>query len=98
MTLKQVIEALVFASPKPLLTKEIVSALKAAGNSDQTDNQLAIDYAKAKEVEVHAVLLDLQSEYVQTGRAFRLSDAVLPVGVALGLIVTGAGRARARPW
>ena len=76
MTLKQVIEALVFASPKPLLTKEIVSALKAAGNSDQTDNQLAIDYAKAKEVEVHAVLLDLQSEYVQTGRAFRLSDAV----------------------
>ena len=76
MTLKQVIEALVFASPKPLLTKEIVSALKAAGNSDQTDNQLAIDYAKAKEVEVHAVLLELQTEYVQSGRAFRLAEAV----------------------
>ncbi len=31
MTLKQVTEALVFASPKPLLTKEIVAALRAAG-------------------------------------------------------------------
>ena len=76
MTLKQVIEALVFASPKPLLTKEIVSALKAAGNADQTDNQLAIDYAKAKDVEVHAVLLELQTEYVQSARAFRLAEAV----------------------
>ena len=76
MTLKQVIEALVFASPKPLLTKEIVSALKAAGNADQTDDQLALDYAKVKDVEVHAALLELQSEYVQTGRAFRLVEAV----------------------
>ena len=76
MTLKQVIEALVFASPKPLLTKEIVGALKAAGNADQTDDQLALDYAKAKDVEVHGALLELQTEYVQTGRAFRLVEAV----------------------
>lgn len=76
MTLKQVIEALVFASPKPLLTKEIVSALKAAGNPDQTDDQIAMDYAKVKDVEAHAALLELQAEYVQTGRAFRLQEAV----------------------
>ena len=31
MTLKQVIEALVFASPKPITTKEIVAALRTAG-------------------------------------------------------------------
>jgi hypothetical protein len=37
MTLLQVIEALVFASPKPLLTKEIVAALRAAGQG--TENQ-----------------------------------------------------------
>ena len=29
MTLKQVVEALVFASPKPITTKEIVAALRA---------------------------------------------------------------------
>src|SRR5689334_6716857 len=76
MTLKQVIEALVFASPKPLLTKEIVVALKAAGNPNQTDDQLALDYAKVKEVEVHAALMEVQAEYVQSGRAFRLVEAV----------------------
>ena len=35
MTLKQVTEALVFASPKPLLTKEIVAALRAAGKGSE---------------------------------------------------------------
>jgi segregation and condensation protein B len=76
MTLKQVIEALVFASPKSLLTKELVGALKAAGNADQTDDALALDYAKVKDVEVHAALLELQADYVQMGRAFRLVEAV----------------------
>ena len=76
MTLKQVLEALVFASPKPLLTKELVSALKAAGNPDQTDDQFALDCARLKDVEVHAALLELQAEYVQAGRAFRLVEAV----------------------
>src|ERR1700712_392268 len=76
MTIKEVLEALVFASPKPLLTKELVGALKGAGNPDQTDDQLALDYAKLKDVEVHAALLELQAGYVQAGRAFRLVEAV----------------------
>jgi segregation and condensation protein B len=76
MTLKQVIEALVFASPKPLLTKEIVAAIKAAGNSDQTDDALALDYAKAKDVEVHALLLQLQTDYLQAGHGFRLLEQI----------------------
>ena len=33
MTLKQVTEALVFASPKPISTKEILAALRGAGTA-----------------------------------------------------------------
>ena len=57
MTLKQVIEALVFASPKPLLTKEIVAALRAAGES--SEDQEALDFAKAKEADVLAALAEI---------------------------------------
>ncbi|MEO8352835.1 MAG: SMC-Scp complex subunit ScpB [Chthoniobacteraceae bacterium] len=76
ITLKQVIEALVFASPKPLPTREITAAIKAAGKPEQTDDTLALDYAKAKEVEVHALLMELQADYLQNGRAFRLVEQV----------------------
>ena len=74
MTLKQIIEALVFASPKPLLTKEFVAALKAAGQD--TDDVLALDYAKVRESDVAAALAEIQTDYMATGRAFQLVDQV----------------------
>ena len=37
MTLKQVIEALIFASPKPLLTKEIMDALRSAAEGSENE-------------------------------------------------------------
>jgi segregation and condensation protein B len=72
MTLKHVIEALVFASPKPLLTREIVAALRAAGEG--TDDQEARDYAKVKEAEVAALLEELKVDLIQAGRAFQLVE------------------------
>ena len=74
MTLKQIIEALVFASPKPLLTREFVAALKAAGQD--TDDVLALDYAKVKESDVAAAIAEIQTDYMSTGRAFQLVDQV----------------------
>ena len=74
MTLKQVIEALIFASPKPLLTKEIVAALRAAGQG--TEDQTALDFAKAKESDVAAALAELQTELSASGRAFQLVERV----------------------
>ena len=74
MTLKQVIEALVFASPKPLLTKEIVAALRAAGEG--TEDQNALDFAKSKEDDVVAVLTELQADLPANGRAFQLVERV----------------------
>jgi segregation and condensation protein B len=74
MTLKQVIEALVFASPKPLLTKEIVAALRAAGEG--TEDQSALDFSKAKEEDVRAALAELQGELGASGRAFQIVERV----------------------
>jgi segregation and condensation protein B len=74
MTLKQVIEALVFASPKTMPTKEIVAALKAAGQD--TDDPVALEHAKARDAEVTAALLEVQAELATTGRAFQLVEQV----------------------
>jgi segregation and condensation protein B len=76
LTLKQVVEALVFASPKALTTKEIVAALKAAGNPDKTADQTALDFGKTKEGDVEAALTELQAELSASGRAFRLAEQV----------------------
>jgi len=74
MTLTQVIEALVFASPKPLLTKEILAALKAAGES--SEGQEAQDYAKIKEPDALTALAEIQEQLIASGRAFQLVDRV----------------------
>jgi segregation and condensation protein B len=76
MTLKQVVEALVFASPKPLTTKEILAALKAAGEPSKSEDQTALDYAKAKEADVLAALGEIDQELKEGGRAFRLQEQV----------------------
>ncbi len=72
MTLKQVIEALVFASPKPISTREIIAALKAAGEG--TEDQFQRDYATAREPQIAAELAQLQVDYIQTARAFQLVE------------------------
>jgi segregation and condensation protein B len=74
MTLTQVIEALVFASPKPLLTREILAALRAAGESSEL--QEAQDFAKVKEADALAALAEIQEQLAATGRAFQLVDRV----------------------
>jgi segregation and condensation protein B len=76
LTLKQVVEALVFASPKPLALKEVVAALKAAGNPDKTADQTALDFGRTKEDAVEAALLEIQAELAADGRAFRLAEQV----------------------
>jgi len=74
MTLKQVTEALVFASPKPITTQEIVAALRAAAvGSEDVEAQ---DFAKAKGDEVIGALAEVQADLTATGRAFQLVERV----------------------
>lgn len=75
MTLKNIIEALVFASQKPLMPKEIVQALKSAATSAPEDAE-AKEFSKVKETEVAEQLEQLKAEYAETGRAFQLVEQV----------------------
>src|SRR5687767_13400210 len=73
-TLKQAIEALVFASPKPITIEEIRKALRgAAADTEELD---VIAMGDASDEEVAAQLNLLRAEYEQTGRAFQLSEQV----------------------
>lgn len=72
LTLKQVIEALVFASPQPLTPEEICKALRRA--AADTDDLGIIGLAKATDEEVAAQLNLLRADYEQTGRAFQLVE------------------------
>lgn len=73
MTLKHIIEALVFASQKPLMPHEIVAALRAATAEEEPE---AKEFARVKEAEIAALLQQLKIEYVETGRAFQLVEQV----------------------
>lgn len=74
LTLKQAIEAIVFASPKPIGTAEILAALKAAA-SDSEDVALQ-QYFSTETDEVVRLLEELRNDYVETQRAFQLADQV----------------------
>ena len=74
MLLKEVIEALIFASQKPLTLQEIVKVLHAA--LDDSDEEPVRALAKLKEAEVGAFLEQLRFEYEHNGHAFQLVEQV----------------------
>jgi segregation and condensation protein B len=73
-TLKQIIEALLFASQKPLMPKEIGTVLRSATLSD--DDLEAAAFAKTKEAQIVEVLEAIRNEYEQLDRAFQLVEQV----------------------
>jgi segregation and condensation protein B len=74
MTLKQVVEALVFASQKPITPKEIASALKSAAVDSEDADALA--FSRVKEAEVAALLEQIKIECLEAGRAFQLVEKI----------------------
>ena len=73
-SLKQVVEALVFASQKPLVPREIAAALKAA--ADESDEPSTVALGKTKEGEIGAILEQIKIEPDGSGRAFQLIEQV----------------------
>jgi segregation and condensation protein B len=71
MSLSQVIEALIFAAQKPLTMRELVSATKGAGESDDL---LPNEFSKTTDAQVAAALEQLKIEYIEQGRAFQLVE------------------------
>ena len=58
MMLTQVIEALLFSAQKPLSTRELLAAVKGAG---ETGELLPNEFANAKEAEIAAALEKLKT-------------------------------------
>lgn len=71
-SLSQILEALIFASPKPLSTAELTAALKGAGESSETDTAQA--FATTSEAQVLEALAQLDAALDAGGRSFRLLE------------------------
>ncbi len=74
-TLKQALEAIVFASPKPILLDEIRKALRGAASDTEELDIIAM--GDASEEEVASQLNLLRAEYEREGRAFSLNDGAM---------------------
>jgi segregation and condensation protein B len=71
MSLNQVVEALLFSAQKPLTARELVSAIKGAGDSDEL---IPNEFSKVTEAQVAATLEQLKIEYIEQNRAFQLLE------------------------
>ncbi len=71
MDLKHVIEALVFASQKPLTSKEVAAVLRSALEAEP-DNEAVVALAKVKQEEIEAAFDALRLRYDEAGAAFCL--------------------------
>lgn len=71
MSLSQVIEALLFSAQKPLSARELVSAIKGAGDADEL---IPNEFSKTTEAQVAAGLEQLKIEYIEQGHAFQLVE------------------------
>jgi segregation and condensation protein B len=74
VTLKPVVESLLFASQKPISLKEIGAALKLAADYFEEGNEIAL--GNCSEQEIAETLNELQLEYTNLGRAFQLVEQV----------------------
>ena len=71
MSLSQVVEALLFSGQKPLTTRELVSAIKGAGDADEL---LPNEFSHTTDAQAAAALEQLKVEYIEQGRAFQLVE------------------------
>jgi segregation and condensation protein B len=74
VTLKAVVEALLFASQKPLSLKEIAAALTSGAEFFEEGPEAAL--AKVNEAEIIDSVHRLQNEYTELGRAFCLVEQI----------------------
>ena len=72
MTLKTIIEALLFAAHKPLKPAEIRSVL--AGEGDDKTDGAPVGFKRVKEAEIGAAIEELKVEYIQSERSFTIAE------------------------
>ena len=75
VSLRAVVEALLFSAPRPLSTKEVLQVLKAGAEYLEEENPLP-ELNKIQEPEIKVILAGLAQEYTELGRAFQLVEQV----------------------
>jgi segregation and condensation protein B len=75
ISLKAVVEALLFSAPRPLSTKEVLQVLKAGAEYLEEENPLP-ELDQIQEPEIRAILAGLAQEYTELGRAFQLVEQI----------------------
>ena len=73
-TIKNAVEALVFASPKPITVDEIAKAIRGA--AVETEILTLHPMSEVKDADVSAALAELMAEYEQQGRAFQITEEI----------------------
>jgi len=71
MDLRQVVEALLFSTPEPLSTRELMNAIKRTG---QVDELTPNEFSQTTEAQVAAALEQLKIDYIEQKRAFQLVE------------------------
>ncbi|HVE16121.1 MAG TPA: SMC-Scp complex subunit ScpB [Chthoniobacterales bacterium] len=71
--LKNIVEALVFASQKPISAKEIAAALRGAAEAAK-ENPVVAAFAKPKENEIIEAIDALSADYQAAGHAFEIRE------------------------
>ena len=73
-TIKYAVEALVFASPKPITLEEIAKAIRGA--AVETEVLTLQPMSEVKEADVAAAIEELKAEYAEQGRAFQITEQI----------------------
>ncbi len=73
--LKHIVEALVFASQKPISAKEISAALRGAAEAAKEDPVPAA-FAKTREADIIEAIDALMADYAAAGHAFEIRETV----------------------
>jgi segregation and condensation protein B len=71
MDLRQVVEALLFSTPEPLSTRQLMNAIKRTG---QVDELTPNEFSQTTEAQVAAALEQLKIDYIEQKRAFQLVE------------------------
>lgn len=72
--LPRIVEAVLFASQKPVSFKELAAIFKGAADSAK-ENPLVACFAKVKREDIDEAVRQLEAEYLETGRAFEVRES-----------------------
>lgn len=72
--LHRIVEAILFASQKPVSAKELSNVLKGAAEAAKEDPSIAC-FAKVKAPQIQDAIEQLEKEFTETGRAFEVRES-----------------------